>query len=130
LYAEAVRRGLHHAKQVLIVADGAVWIWNLAEDRFPQARQQLDLFHAKQHLWTVAHELHGSGTAQARAWVEPLLKQLENGQAPRVLERLEENAEGIARIPSQGGRAGNGILQKQPPPNELSCGEKKRRTLG
>ena len=90
LYAEAVRRGLHHAKQVLIVADGAVWIWNLAQDRFPQARQQLDLFHAKQHLWTVAHELHGSGSAQARAWVEPLLKQLENGQAPRVIDRLEE----------------------------------------
>jgi hypothetical protein len=90
LYAEAVRRGLHHAKQVLIVADGAVWIWNLAEDRFPQARQQLDLFHAKQHLWTVAHELHGSGSAQAAAWVEPLLKQLEEGQAPRVIDRLEE----------------------------------------
>jgi hypothetical protein len=56
---------------------------------FPK-RQQMDLFRAKQHLWTVAHELHGSGSAQATAWVEPLLKQLENGQAPRVIERLEE----------------------------------------
>jgi len=90
LYAEAVRRGLRHAKQVLIIADGAVWIWNLAQDRFPQARQQLDLFHAKHHLWTVAHELHGSGTAQATAWVEPLLKQLEEGRVPRVINRLEE----------------------------------------
>jgi len=42
LYAEAVRRGLHQAQQVLVIADGAGWIWNLAEDRFPQARQQLD----------------------------------------------------------------------------------------
>jgi len=90
LYAEAVRRGLHHAQQILVIADGAVWIWHLAEDRFPQARQQLDLFHAKQHLWAVAHELHGSGSAAAAAWVEPLLKQLEKGQAQRVIRRLEE----------------------------------------
>jgi hypothetical protein len=95
LYAEAVRRGLSHATQVLIVADGAVWIWNLAGDRFPQARQQLDLFHAKQHLWTVAHELHGAGSAAA-AWVEPLLKQLEKGAAPQVIRRLEE---ALAAVP-------------------------------
>lgn len=90
LYAEAVRRGLHHAQEVLIIADGAVWIWNLAEDRFPKARQRLDLFHAKQHLWTVAHELHGSGSAEAAAWVEPLLRQLEKGQGQRVIHQLEE----------------------------------------
>lgn len=90
LYAEAVRRGLQHAKQVLIIADGAVWIWNLAGDRFAEARQQLDLFHAKQHLWAVAHELHGSGSAAAAQWVEPLLHQLEKGQAQRVIRRLEE----------------------------------------
>ena len=90
LYAEAVRRGLHHARQVLIIADGAVWIWNLADDRFAQARQQLDLFHAKQHLWAVAHELHGSGSAEAAAWVQPLLNQLEKGRAQQVIRKLEE----------------------------------------
>jgi hypothetical protein len=90
LYAEAVRRGLHHAQQVLIIADGAVWIWNLAQDRFPEARQQLDLFHAKQHLWAVAHELHGAGSTEAAAWVKPLLKQLEKAKALHIIERLEE----------------------------------------
>jgi hypothetical protein len=35
-------------------ADGAVWIWNLVTDRFEKAIQRLDLFHAKEHLWTVA----------------------------------------------------------------------------
>lgn len=90
LYAEAVRRGLHHAREVLIIADGAVWIWNLAQDRFPQARQRLDLFHAKQHLWTLAHELHGRGSAEGSKWVKPLLEQLEKGQAKRVIGQLEE----------------------------------------
>ena len=40
--------------KVLAVADGAVWIWNLTGDRFPQARQRLDYCHASEHLWAVA----------------------------------------------------------------------------
>jgi hypothetical protein len=42
LYAEASRHGLGQAAHVLVVADGAVWIWNLVTDRFPQARQRLE----------------------------------------------------------------------------------------
>jgi hypothetical protein len=62
LHAEALRHGLGRAERVLVVADGAVWIWNLAEDRFKDAVQRLALYHAKQHLWTVAAALHGEGT--------------------------------------------------------------------
>ena len=88
LWAEASRHGLGQAAEVLIVADGAVWIWNLAQDRFPQARQRLDLYHAQQHLWSVAHALHGESTPAARAWVTPLLRQLQRGHAPRVITQL------------------------------------------
>jgi len=42
LWAEAMRHGLGRADEVLIVADGAVWIWNLAGDRFAGARQRVD----------------------------------------------------------------------------------------
>ena len=90
LWAEAVRRGLLQAAQVLVVADGAVWIWNLVVDRFADAHQLLDYYHASQHLWTVAEALYGEGTAQARAWVEPLLKQLRGGPAAKVIGRWEE----------------------------------------
>lgn len=58
LWAEAMRHGLGQAKDVLVVADGAVWIWNLTEDRFAGARQRLDPWHALEHLWAVAHALH------------------------------------------------------------------------
>jgi len=90
LYAEAVRRGLLQAARVLILADGAVWIWNLADDRFAGAHQRLDLFHAIQHLWVIAHELHGTGHAEAAAWVQPLVRQLERGQAERVITKLDD----------------------------------------
>jgi hypothetical protein len=71
LHGEAIRRGLALAERVLIIADGAVWIWNASKDRFPKAVQRLDLFHANSYLWAVANELHGAGSAAARQWVKP-----------------------------------------------------------
>jgi len=90
LYREALARGLGQAQLVLVIADGALWIWNLAKDRFPQARQRLDLFHAEEHLWEVAHDLYGHGTAQAQAWVAPLLQQLRDDQTLSVIAGLTE----------------------------------------
>lgn len=90
IHAEALRRGLGQMRRVVVIADGAIWIWNLVGDRFKEAEQRLDFYHAAQHLWAVADALHGAGSAQARAWVEPLLKQLKAGQAPKVIASLEE----------------------------------------
>lgn len=39
---EARVRGLGRVQQVLVIADGAVWIWNLVADRFKEATQRLD----------------------------------------------------------------------------------------
>lgn len=90
LYREAQARGLGQAQLVLVIADGALWIWNLAKDRFPDARQQLDLFHVEEHLWAVAHDLHGHGTSQAQAWVAPLLQQVRDDQTLAVIASLTE----------------------------------------
>lgn len=59
LHAEARRRGLGQAAGALVIADGAVWIWRLADDRFPEARQRLDFYHAVQHLASVGRALFG-----------------------------------------------------------------------
>ena len=88
--AEARRRGLGRAKEVYIVIDGAVWLWDLAKDRFKDAVLTLDFHHAAQHLWALAHELHGHGTETARAWVEPLLHQLRHGEKQRGVQSLEQ----------------------------------------
>lgn len=90
LYYEARARGLAQAQRVLVLADGAVWIWNLVEDRFKDAVQRLDLFHANTYLWAVANQLHGKGSKEARQWVKPLLKQVRNDQVAQVITQLEE----------------------------------------
>lgn len=90
IWAEASRRGLGRANEVLIVADGAVWIWNLAADRFPGARQRVDYYHVSEHLWTVARALHPEDEVAARAWVEPLLAKLKADESCAVITELEQ----------------------------------------
>jgi hypothetical protein len=88
LFAEAQRQGLAQAAKVLVIGDGAVWIWNLAGDRFAQAHQRLDYYHASQHLWAVAHALHPQDEAAARTWIQPLLKKLKQGRVVPLLNDL------------------------------------------
>lgn len=100
LYAEALQRGLLTAETVLIIADGAIWIWNLAEDRFKGAKQRVDLHHVQEHLWDLAAELHGKGTLEAQTWVRPYLQWLERRTdgALDVINSLEELHKNIAEF--------------------------------
>ena len=53
LYGEAVRRGVNTSKEVVVIGDGAKWIWNLAAIHFPNAIEIVDMFHAKEHVWDI-----------------------------------------------------------------------------
>jgi hypothetical protein len=97
LFAEAQRQGLAQADKVLIIADGALWIWNLAGDRFAQAQQRLDYYHASQHLWAVAHALYPEDEGAARAWIKPLLKKLKAGRAVSLLKNLHTLAKRLRK---------------------------------
>ena len=43
IYAEAARRGAERADRVVVLGDGAPWIWGLADEHFPAATQIIDL---------------------------------------------------------------------------------------
>jgi hypothetical protein len=88
--AEARRRGLGRARQVYVVADGALWLWTLTEDRFQEATKILDFHHAREHLLAVGQALYGENSPEVRAWVNPLVRQLRQGQEARVLQALEQ----------------------------------------
>jgi hypothetical protein len=90
IYFEAIACGLGQAQEVLVLADGAVWIWNALKGRFPEARQRLDLYHGDEHLWAVAHDLYGQGTPEARTWVAPLLQALRQDKSPQIIGSLKE----------------------------------------
>ena len=97
LHAEALRRGLGQAASALVIGDGAVWIWRLADDRWPQAHQRLDFYHAVQHLAAVGRALFGENQEKLKAWLKPLVKQLKHQSSLKVIRQLEEV---LAAMPS------------------------------
>jgi hypothetical protein len=50
VYAEALHRGAKAARRVVIIGDGAKWVWNIADLHFPGATQIIDIYHAKEHI--------------------------------------------------------------------------------
>jgi len=107
LHAEALRRGLGQAAGALVIADGAVWIWRLADDRWPQARQRLDFYHAVQHLAAVGRALFGEDTDRLKAWLKPLVQQLKHESAIKVIRQLEAV---LAKLP--GGAAAAAVAKE------------------
>jgi hypothetical protein len=89
LHWEALRGGLARAKEKLVVADGAAWIWNLKGDRWPQARELLDFYHGAEHLWELGRA-YWAEESKARGWVEQRLHWLRYGQERKVLKQISE----------------------------------------
>jgi len=89
---EAQRRGFDQASRRVVLGDGAAWIWNLADDLFPGARQIVDLFHAKQHLSDVAKTVYGAGTDLARQWARLRHDELDAGHLRALCEALRRHA--------------------------------------
>ncbi len=54
-------------RPLLVLADGARWIWNEVDKNLPGAAGVLDIFHASEHLHATAVALYGEGAA-AEAW--------------------------------------------------------------
>lgn len=88
LHGEALRQGLGRAQRVLVMGDGGNWIWTIAGSRFQEAAQRIDLYHIKQHLWSVARELHADPTEQAK-WVRKMKNRLQKGHSAKVIGDLQ-----------------------------------------
>ncbi len=88
LYTEAWRRGWSHAQKKVVLGDGAVWIWNLADQHFPGAIQIVDLFHARQHLWELSAKLFPGDDKLRKRWLAPRLERLENGKIETLVKML------------------------------------------
>jgi hypothetical protein len=58
------------AAEVIVLADGARWIWTMVEDLLPHAVQILDFSHAKAYLWDAAKIIYGEGSAFVTPWVK------------------------------------------------------------
>lgn len=73
---------------VVIVGDGAEWIWNRAT-LLVRRCEILDFWHALEHAWGVARLLYGEESQRAGRWVHPIAEELRAGQVQEVIARLQ-----------------------------------------
>ncbi len=76
LYAQAVRRHVQQAEKVIIIGDGARWIWNIADEHFPHAIQVVDLYHAREHLAGIAKGVFPTPGRARQRWLRTRLAKL------------------------------------------------------
>ena len=88
MYAEAWERGLCRAVKVVILGDGGVWIWNIAEQHFPGAIQIVDLYHARQHIWDLAGKLFPDDEKERKRWARKLIQKLNAGHIETLVAEL------------------------------------------
>jgi hypothetical protein len=88
IYGEAERRGLRRAAQVIIIGDGAPWVWGLAAEHFPGAIEIVDLYHARAHLTDLSKLVYGVASAKAKEWSTARLAQLDEGEVESLLVSL------------------------------------------
>jgi hypothetical protein len=77
--AEGIRRGADHARQLTIIGDGAAWIWNLAAATFPEATCIVDLYHAREHLYSLTRSLEFMLGDRKEEWLAARLEDLDYG---------------------------------------------------
>ena len=80
--------GVEQAGRRVVLGDGALWIWNLAEEHFPGAIHIVDLYHAKGHLCDVAKTIYGAGSDLAAQWAKARRDELDAGTIDDLLAAL------------------------------------------
>jgi hypothetical protein len=92
--------GIAQAEAVVLIGDGAPWIWENVPPllrelgcRPEQITEVLDYYHASEHLHTLAEALFGH-TSQAKGWARQWARRLKRGCARSLLAEVSRYLSG------------------------------------
>jgi len=74
---------------VVVIGDGAEWIWNRASMFGEHRCEILDFWHALEHAWEFARLRWGEGSKRADRWVDRIGKDLRAGKVNEIIARLQ-----------------------------------------
>jgi len=89
-WALAVEQAIPQAADVAVTADGAEWIWNLADDYFPESVQIVDWYHATEHVAQAASALYPGNETAAHRWNQERRHALYLGDVEPITAPLEK----------------------------------------
>jgi hypothetical protein len=134
IHYEADKRGWSRARIRVVLGDGAIWIWNLAAEQFPEAILIVDFYHACEHLHKLSRLLFPSNEPARRGWTTSAVDLLDKGaieslvavirslvgERPGLAEKLNTEAEYFERnaakmrypaFRAQGLFVGSGVIE-------------------
>ncbi len=92
LVAELKVRGVADAKEIIVAADGATWIWNRTEQfasllgvAQEKITRVVDFYHAVEHLQAIAETRTDWSLSDVRAWVNRHRRRLLQGRINQVI---------------------------------------------
>jgi hypothetical protein len=89
-WANANQEGVMKCREVIAIADGASWIWNLVAEHFPAAIQIIDWYHAKEKLCEVGKAVYGESNRKSAEWSDQVADCLWEGNVEAVLKRIAQ----------------------------------------
>jgi len=99
LWTQIAASGADRAQHVVWLGDGAEWIWSLKREHLPHAVEVLDVYHARDHLHTVARALWNTDRRRRRRWVKTQQRRLLTGRVAHVLRELKRRARSLGPPP-------------------------------
>ncbi|MCK5922221.1 MAG: ISKra4 family transposase [Methylococcales bacterium] len=84
LWGSGVAHDAQLAHELVVLGDGADWIWNLVDEHFPKAVQILDWFHASEHLMPVAQAAYITEAEQVN-WVTSMKQLMWEGRIEELV---------------------------------------------
>ena len=97
---EAIRRRMAAALLVVLLGDGAAWIWEQGQKCFPMAFEILDLYHALEHLSALTKLLEAQPEAAKALW-QTWREQLLADGISEVLHQARERAAKLSGEPAK-----------------------------
>lgn len=89
LFDSAARSGYGKVKKVVIIADGAHWIWNMCKELYPDAEFILDFFHMTENVYDYAKALFNNNEKEYTKWAETVIYYIKTEQIKNALNKIK-----------------------------------------
>jgi hypothetical protein len=92
VWALACQCGLESAVEVILLGDGAAWIWDQVAGVLGEKTICItDWYHVTEHVWDCSRELFGESSDAGKKWAQGLETLLWEGRAAEALTQLEND---------------------------------------
>lgn len=91
LFDSAARAGYGKVKKVIVIGDGAHWIWAMSKELFPDAECILDYYHITENIYDYAREVFDYQEKKYKKWAEAVIYYVKTEQFKKALKKITDN---------------------------------------